>query len=111
VTKSRLHEKENEVQDAVEYFGAKSNLSKSSLIELARSGMAKSALKQSGGVAKSGISNKVSVLDSQSNFDRVSVLSSIRMGSADSKISLLEASGKTGERERVGVEVAKSGLF
>jgi hypothetical protein len=76
VVRSRLQEKEKEVQEAVEYFGGKSSLSKSNLMmELARSG-----LKQSG-LVKSTLTNKISVLDSRSSLDRGSML--------DSKISLL----------------------
>lgn len=75
VTRSRLQEKEKEVQEAVEYFGGKSSLSKSNLMELARSG-----LKQSG-LIKSTFTNKISVLDSRSSLDRGSIL--------ESKISLL----------------------
>jgi hypothetical protein len=61
----------------VEYFGAKSNISKSSLMEMARSGMVKSGIKN--GVAKSGMTNKVSLLDSVSNMDRNSIVNSIRL--------------------------------
>ena len=75
MTRSRLQEKEKEVQEAVEYFGGKSSLSKSNLMELARSG-----LKQSG-LIKSTFTNKISVLDSRSSLDRGSIL--------ESKISLL----------------------
>lgn len=76
MARSRLQEKEKEVQEAVEYFGGKSSFGKSSLMmEIARSG-----LKQSG-LSKSNLTNKISVLDSYCSLDRGSVI--------ESKISLL----------------------
>ena len=61
----------------MEYFGAKSNISKSSLMEMARSGIARSGIKN--GIAKSGMINRVSVLDSASNIDRNSIVTSVKL--------------------------------
>jgi hypothetical protein len=61
----------------VEYFGAKSNLSKSSFMEIARSGIAKSSIKN--GVTKSGTINKVNALDPEGNLNRISIVNSFRI--------------------------------